>query len=81
MPSVGDFGNECLLRITAEQLPVGPGGQRSAQLECKMEFPGHSRTTLCQKQMTTGDSDCPEKVKLAKQIKGLTGDEPAAEGE
>ena len=72
------------LGIIKKQLPIGSKGWKSIQLGHKTEFPGRSRTvlmrghsTLHHKQIPTGNSDCPEEVRLAKWIKHLTGNEAA----
>ena len=74
-----------LLRIVERLLPTGSeGSKKSVVHDHEMEFPGHGSTalmrkcsTLQQEQSPTGDPDCPEEVKFAKQIKCVIGNKAA----
>ena len=84
---IGNFGKEetmHALRITHKQLNIRSEGWRSAQLEHESELLGHCKNALMRKcvivhpkQISKGDPDCPEEVKLAKQIKHLIRNEAA----
>ena len=75
-----------LLRIIEKHLPIGSEDWEDVVLEHGLHFPGRGRTalmrkcsTLCQKQIPTGNPDCLEDVKLAKRIKCVV-DNKAAVG-
>ena len=76
-----------LLRVMEQHLPIGSEGWKSVVCDHEMGFLGSNRavlmrkcSTLHQKQMPTGDPDCPKEVKLAKQTKHVIGNK-AAEGD
>ena len=82
MPGVGNFGKEetmHLLMLAEKHSPIGSEGWKGVVLEHEIHFPGRGETalvmrkcsTLCQKQIPTGDPNCPEEVKLAKRIKHM----------
>ena len=76
--NLGKEGTMNLLRIIEKHLPIGSEDWEDVVLEHGLHFPGRGRTalmrkcsTLCQKQIPTGDPNCPEEVKLAKRIKHM----------
>ena len=82
MPCIGNFGKEetmDLLQVIEEFLSIGSEGWNSVKTEHQTQLSGQGETALTRKfhpllqSNPAGDPDCPEEVKLAKQIKHLTG--------
>ena len=77
-----------LLMLCKKHLPIGSEGWKGVAPEHKIHFPGWGRSaparkfsTLAQRQIPTGDPDCPEEVKLARRVKCVTGSKAAVLGD